>query len=148
MSDLSYPDEFLASILRATRSIAVVGLSANPARPSHSVCRYLAGEGYTVCGVNPGLAGQQVAGVPVFASLADVPGPVDMVDVFRNSDAVLSVAAEVMSEQQRLGIKTVWMQLDVVHRQAERALQEVGIDVVMDRCPAIERPRLQRAAML
>ena len=120
-----------------TRRIAVVGASANPARPSHGVMRFLLASGYDVTPVNPGLAGQEVLGRRAVATLAEA-GPLDMVDVFRRPEEAGAVADEAV----RLGARAVWMQLGVVdHAAAERA-RAAGVTVVMNRCPAIEWPRL------
>lgn len=127
----------LRDVLRRTRRIAVVGASARPERPSHEVLRYLVAAGYEVTPVNPGLAGQSIAGRRVVATLAEA-SPLDMVDVFRAPEAV----APVMAEAIRLGARTVWLQLGVVDETAARAGRAAGLTVVMDRCPVIEMPRL------
>ena len=130
-------DTQVARILRTTRRIALVGASARPERPSHGVMRFLLAQGWAVTPVNPGLAGQRLLGQPVVASLAEA-APLDLVDVFRAADR----AGEVVDEAIRLGARTVWLQLDVIdHAAAERA-RRAGLNVVMDRCPAIEAPRL------
>ena len=135
-----YPDELLRSILTATKTVAVVGASANPQRPSFGVLQFLRRSGYTVFAVNPGLASSAIEGVTTFSSLAAIPVPIDMVDVFRNSEA----AAEVVTEALALDPlpKTIWMQLGVRNDPAAAAANARGVQVVMDRCPAIERPRL------
>ena len=132
-------DPQIAAILRDTRSIALVGASANPARPSASVLRWLVGRGYAVTAVNPGLGGM-VFGAPVAARLADLPTPVDMVDVFRNSAAAGAVVDEVLALPWRP--KVIWMQLGVVNPEAAGRAEAAGITVVMDRCPVIEAGRL------
>ena len=130
-------DTEVAEILRRTWRIALVGASARPERPSHGVMRFLLAHGWEVTPVNPRLAGQSLLGQRVVASLAEAV-PLDMVDVFRASEH----AGEVMDEAMRLGARTVWLQLDVIdHAAAERA-RTAGLNVVMDRCPAIEAPRL------
>ncbi|MGE4350838.1 MAG: CoA-binding protein [Bdellovibrionales bacterium] len=124
----------ILDILGGVKVIALVGASENPARASHGVMRFLQGKGYRVLPVNPGLAGQTLLGEPVFAALSDIAEPVDMVDIFRNSEA----AGPIVDEAIALGVKVVWMQLGVVnHEAAERALA-AGLRVVMDRCPAME----------
>ena len=127
----------IQAILATTRRIAVVGLSANPARPSYEVAGFLIARGYDVVGVNPGLAGQAVHGRPVVATLAEA-GPLDMVDIFRRS----SEAGAVARDEMRLGARTVWMQLGVTDPAAAAEARAAGLQVVMDRCPVIEWRRL------
>jgi predicted CoA-binding protein len=137
-----YANDYIKSVLTSARRIAVVGASANPARPSYGVMRFLIGKGHTVIPINPGHAGGDILGQPVYGSLADVPGPVDMVDIFRNSDAVPGAVQEAISEKARLGLQSVWMQLGVRNDDAADAAEAAGLLVVMNRCPAIEYPRL------
>lgn len=138
----SYSDEFITRILTDTKTIAVVGWSPNEARPSNRVARFLVAKGYRVIPVNPGQAGQEALGETVVASLSDIPRdwPVDMVDIFRRSDAVGPVVDEALEALPAL--KSIWMQLGVVNEDAAAAARAAGVDVVMDRCPAIEYPRL------
>ena len=131
-------DAEVARILRSTRRIALVGASNKPERPSHGVMRYLLHCGWQVTPVNPGLAGQTVLGQPVVASLADA-GALDMVDIFRASDQ----AGAVVDEAIRLGARTVWLQLGVIDQDAAARARAAGLAVVMNRCPAIEAPRLR-----
>jgi hypothetical protein len=133
-------DTAIADILRTTRTIALVGWSANPARASHGVARFLAARGYRVIPVNPGHAGQVVLGETVRASLAEISDPVDMVDIFRRSEAVLPVVQEALAALP--GLKTVWMQLGVENADAAALAEARGLQVVQNRCPAIEIPRL------
>ena len=133
-------DARLRGILTATKVIALVGWSPNPDRPSHRVAAYLTGRGYRVIPVNPGAAGQQVLGETVRASLSDIDGPVDMVDICRRSEEVLPVVQAALAHLP--GLKTVWMQLGVQNPEAAALAEAAGVQVVQDRCPAIEIPRL------
>lgn len=134
-------DDTIRDILSTTRTIAVVGWSPKPDRPSHGVAAFLAGKGYRVIPVNPGHAGMQVMGETVRASLAEVAtldGRVDLVDIFRRSDE----AGKVVDEAIAMGAGAVWMQLGVIDHAAATRATAAGLKVVMDRCPAIEIPRL------
>ncbi len=130
-------DDEIFRILTETRRIALVGASNKPARPSYGVMRFLLEQGYDVTPVNPGLAGQEILGRLVVGTLEEA-APLDMVDLFRNSAEVEAPVAEAI----RLGAKTIWMQLGVVNEVAAEAARAAGLAVVMDRCPAIEIPRL------
>ena len=125
-------------ILKNTKLIALVGASANPARDSHEIMRFLQAKGYRVIPVNPGLAGKELNGEKVYASLRDIPEKIDMVDVFRNSEAAGPVADEAVE----IGAKYVWMQLGVVNGEAAARARAAGLRVVMNRCPKIEMPTL------
>jgi uncharacterized protein len=133
-------DAEIADILTTTRVIALVGWSPNPDRPSHGVARYLAARGYRVIPVNPGQAGLAALGETVRASLSEIREPVDMVDIFRRSDAVLPVVVEALAAFPDL--KTIWMQLGVENAEAAALAEARGVRVVQNRCPAIEIPRL------
>lgn len=133
-----YSDAYLRDILTSVRTIAVVGASPRPHRPSHGVMRYLQRHGYRAIPVNPFAAGDTVLGERCYASLAEVPEPIDMVDIFRRSEA----AGAAVDEAIAAGAKAVWMQLGVVDLAAAARAEAHGIKVVMDRCPAIEIPRL------
>jgi predicted CoA-binding protein len=131
-------DDEIRALLSATKRIALVGASNKPERPSYEVMRFLLGRGFDVVPVNPGLAGQRLQGQLVVASL-EAAGPLDMVDLFRNAAEVGPPVAEAI----RLGAKSVWMQLGVINEAAAAKAREAGLTVVMDRCPAIEMPRLR-----
>jgi len=133
-----YPDALLERIFAETKTIAVVGASPKPHRPSHGVMRFLQSKGYRCIPVNPGHAGGQINGETVYAKLADIPMKIDMVDVFRRSEE----AGAVVDEAIAIGARTVWMQLDVRDDAAAARGAKAGLTVIMDRCPAIELPRL------
>jgi predicted CoA-binding protein len=137
-----YSDELIKSILRSTKTIAMVGASGNSVRPSYFAMKYLLDKGFIVHPINPGLEGKEILGQKVYASLKDVPAPVDMVDIFRNSDAALDVVDEALVEKDRLGLKVIWMQLGVINEDAAAKAREAGLTVVMDRCPKIEYGRM------
>lgn len=142
MNHDSYSDDYIAGILGGVRSFAIIGASANASRPSSFVIRYLLSKGYTVHPVNPGLEGSEILGQKVYARLEDVPAPVDVVDVFRNSEAALEVTREAVRLKDKLAIKVVWMQLSVRNDEAAREAEAAGLQVVMNRCPKIEYGRL------
>lgn len=131
-------DQTIRNVLMNTRRIALVGASDKPARPSYGVMRYLLDQGYEVIPVSPKLAGQQLMGQTAYASLAEIPGKVDMVDVFRNAEAAWEVAQDAIA----IGAKTLWLQLGVINEQAAVLASDAGLTVIMDRCPKIEIPRL------
>jgi len=137
----TYPDELIKSVLRSTKTIAMVGASANDMRPSYFAMMYLLAKGYMVHPVNPAMAGKTILGQTVYASLKDLPPPVDMVEIFRASDAAPEIVRDVLAEKERLGIKVVWMQLGVVSEAAAELARAAGLTVVMDRCPKIEHGR-------
>src|SRR5262245_16730668 len=138
MSHDDYPDAFLREILAEVRTIAVVGASPRPHRPSHGVMRYLQRHGYRAIPVNPEAGVDAILEEKCFAALADIPEPVDMVDIFRRS----SRAGEAVDEAIAIGAKVVWMQLGVRDDAAAARAEAQGMKVVMNRCPAIEIPRL------
>lgn len=138
----AYTNAELLSILQSVKTIAMVGASAKWQRPSFFAMKYLQQKGYRVLPINPGLAGQEILGETVYASLADTPGPYEMVDVFRNSEAALGVTQEAIALAAEKGITTVWMQLGVVNEEAAALARDAGLTVVMDRCPKIEFGRL------
>lgn len=140
MNHDAYDDAYISGILNSVRTIAVVGASANDVRPSFFVTKYLIAKGYEVYPVNPGHAGKEILGRMTYASLADIPVALDMVDVFRASSAVPAIVEGVL----RLDPlpKVVWMQLTVRHDEAAARAEAAGIKVVMNRCPKIEYARL------
>ena len=140
MNHDQYPDHYIRGILDQVKSIAVVGASANNVRPSYFVVKYLLSKGYDVIPVNPGQAGKEIAGALCYASLADIPRPVDMVDIFRNSEAALGVVKDAL--QLSPLPKVIWMQLQVRNDAAAKLAEDMGIKVVMNRCPKIEYARL------
>ena len=137
-------DEAIAALLVRVKRIALVGASPKPERPSHRVMQFLLDEGYEVLPINPGLAGQRLLGQQVHASLADLPTSVDMADIFRDAASLPEVTQDVVAA----GIPAMWTQLGVVHSEAEQTAVDAGLQVVVDRCPAIEIPRLRDAGLL
>jgi predicted CoA-binding protein len=137
---MSYSDIFLRTILKRTKVVAVVGVSSNPVRPSFFVARYLSLKGFTVIPVNPVYAGQTLFGQTVRASLSEITEPVDMVDIFRRSDAVPEIVYEALKTLPQL--KTIWMQIGVEHEEAAAKAEAAGIDVIQNKCPKIEYQRL------
>jgi predicted CoA-binding protein len=136
-----YSDTLIKSILRSVKTIAMVGASGNDIRPSYFAMMYLLGKGYKIIPVNPGLAGKEILGQNVYASLKDVPAPVDMVDIFREAKYAPEIARETVAEKDRLGVKVLWMQLGVISEEARDIGEAAGLTVIMDRCPKIEHGR-------
>jgi predicted CoA-binding protein len=137
----SYPDDLIKRILRSVKTIAMVGASGNDMRPSYFAMTYLLAKGYVIHPINPSLVGKKILGQTVYASLTDVPAPVDMVDIFRAADAAPGIVKEALGEKDRLGIKVIWMQLGVISEEARQLAEDAGLTVVMDRCPKIEHGR-------
>lgn len=135
-----YSDEHLKDILTRTKTVAVVGVSMNPVRPSYYVARYLSLKGFDVIPVNPGHAGETAFGKTVVASLRDIGRPVDMVDIFRRSEAVPPIVEEALDLFPDLG--TVWMQIGVENAEAAAMAEARGVTVIQNRCPKIEYQRL------
>ena len=135
---MSEVDATIRRVLTSARNIALVGASERPDRDSHHVMHFLQQRGYRVIPVNPASAGREILGETVRASLRDVGLPIDLVDVFRRSEA----AGEVVDEAIAIGARAVWLQLGVIDEAAAARARKAGLDVVMDRCPAIEMPRL------
>ena len=136
----AYPDGYIRGILNTVKTIAVVGVSANTSRPSYFAFKYLLERGYRMIPVNPGLAGQHLLGRRAYATLVDVQEPVDMVDVFRASEHVAAIVVEALRMQPRP--RVIWMQLGIRNDEAAELAEANGLKVVMNRCPAIEIPRL------
>lgn len=137
---MDYSDSYLRGILTRAKCVAVVGVSTNPVRPSYFVARYLGLKGFRVIPVNPGHAGKTLFGEVIRADLSEVPDAVDMVDVFRRSEAVPEIAEQALAHLPNL--TTFWMQIGVEHPGAAEMLAARGVDVVMNRCPKIEYQRL------
>lgn len=135
-----YSPDLMRAIFDTTKIIALAGASNKPERDSHGVMAYLQARGYRVIPVNPGLAGQKLLGETVYATLADIPEKIDMVDIFRNSEA----AGDTVDEAIAIKAKTIWMQLGVVNEAAAKRAEAAGITVIMNRCPKIEIPKLYR----
>ena len=137
-----YDDAYLRRILRDTKTIAMVGASANWNRPSYFAMKYLLDRGYRILPVNPAAAGQEIMGQKVYGSLDELPTKVDMVDIFRNSAAAGEIVSEALKLKDKLGIKVIWMQLGVRNDRAAAEAEAAGMNVVMNRCPKIEHSRL------
>ena len=131
-------EELIRKVLERTRTIALVGASHKPHRDSYKVMEFLLNRGYRVIPVNPGRAGTEILGQQVVGSLRDIDEPIDLVDVFRNSEA----AGDVVDEAVAVGAKAAWLQLGVINESAAERARSAGVDVVMDRCPKIDIPLL------
>lgn len=140
LEHLRYSPELIADVLHDAKTIALVGASANMARDSHEVMQFLQSRGYRVIPVNPGLVGRKLLGETVYGTLADIPEKIDMVDVFRNSEA----AGPICDEAIAIGAKYIWMQLGVTNEEGAARAEKAGLTVIMNRCPKIEIPRLVR----
>ncbi len=138
--DMSYPDEEILTILKEVKTIALIGASDKDDRPSNEVMKFLLTHGYDVIPVNPLLKDQEIAGRKVVASLKDINKPVDMVDIFRKSEAVEEIVDEILALNH--SPKVIWMQLDVIDKKSAKKATKAGIKVIMDRCPKIELLRL------
>lgn len=135
-------DDLIVGILETVRTIALVGASPKPERPSHDVMKFLLEQGYTVIPVNPGQADGKILDQTVYASLADIPGNYDMVDIFRASDAAGEVTREAIRLAPDKGIDVVWMQIGVTNDKAKQEAEAAGLVVVQNRCPKQEMKRL------
>ncbi len=140
-SPFTYLDADLARIFDETRSIAIIGMSRRGDRASNRVGAYLKEQGYQIFPVNPGAAGETMIGEPVYATLGEIPHRVDMVDIFKRSADVPPFVDQAIE----IGAKVIWMQLDIFDLDAAKKAEDAGLTVIMDRCPKIELPRLQRA---
>jgi len=136
----SYDDGYIRGILNTVKTIAMVGVSANSSRPSYFAFKYLLERGYRMIPVNPGLAGEELLGRKVYGKLADIPEPVDMVDIFRSSRHAVGIVEEALALKPRPQV--IWMQLGVRNDEAARLAEANGLKVVMNRCPKIEYGRL------
>jgi len=145
MSDLTYSDDQLRSLLSRTKSIAAVGVSMKTVRPSWYVCNYLSIRGYKIAPVNPGTAGQNQFGHEISASLRDIPeefGDIHMVDIFRRSEHVLPIVEEAIDVLMGRGLRSIWMQIGVINHEAAKIAEDAGLEVIMNLCPKMEYQRL------
>jgi uncharacterized protein len=140
MNHDGYPDAYIRDIMKSVKTIALVGASNNPARPSWIVTKYLLERGYDVIPINPGWGGREILGRTVYAKLTDIPHPVDMVEIFRNSEAAGPITDEALGLEPPP--KVIWMQLSVRNEEAAARAEARGVKVVMNRCPKIEYGRL------
>ncbi len=142
MSELEYEDGYIKGILEDVKTIALIGASNKAKRPSNKVMKYMLKKGYAVIPVNPGLAGQEIHGQTVVASLPEIEGQVDMVDIFRASEAAGMITDKAIELAGKMGIKAVWMQEGVRHDEAAARAEAAGLRIVMDHCPKKEFARL------
>jgi predicted CoA-binding protein len=140
MNHDTYDNAYISGVLNSVKSVAIVGASANDVRPSFFVTKYLIDKGYDVYPVNPGHAGKEILGRMTYAKLADIPVAIDMVDIFRASNAVPPIVDEALALSPLP--KVIWMQLTVRHDEAAAKAEAAGVKVVMNRCPKIEYARL------
>ena len=136
----AYSDAYIRGILNTVKTVSMVGFSPKENRPSYFVFKYLLERGYRVLPVNPGQAGKEALGQKIYASLSDIPEPIDMVDIFRGSEHVLPIVQEALALQPKPAV--IWMQLTVHNDEAAKLAEDAGIKVVMNRCPKIEYGRL------
>ena len=139
---IPYSDTLIRRLLAETRTIAMVGASANWVRPSNFAMKYLQEKGYRIVPVNPGSAGQEINGEKCYGSLDEIPGAFDMVDIFRRSEEAGAVVDDAIRLKDDRSIRTIWMQLGVTNEAAAARAEAAGLAVVMDRCPKIEFGRL------
>lgn len=141
-SALHYDDADITKILRSVKTIAMIGASANWVRPSNFAMKYLLGKGYRVIPINPGQAGKEILGQMTYANLSETPGPIDMIDIFRASEAAGKSVDEALEVAVEKKIQIIWMQLGVRNDDAAARAEVQGLTVIMDRCPKIEYGRL------
>ncbi len=141
-SPLVYEDAEIEGILRDVRVVAMVGASPNWVRPSNFAMKYMQGKGFRVIPVNPGQAGKEILGEMCYARLADIPDRIDMVDIFRSSEAAGGIVDEAIAMAADKGISVIWMQLGIRNDAAAERARAAGLQVIMDRCPKIEYGRL------
>ncbi len=137
-------DQEIAELLTSTRTVALLGASPKPNRPSHQVMQYLLNQGYSVYPVNPSEAGETILGCKVYATLSEVPVAIDLVDVFRQPQYVM----EIVNEAILIKAKAIWTQLEVIDEKAAALAEQAGLKVVMDLCPAIELPKLKATGLV
>ena len=142
MSHNNYRDDDIAQILSDARVFAFVGASANTSRPSYFAMKYLLGKGYRVIPINPGNAGKEILGQKVYATVSELDGPVDVIDIFRGSEAALAITREAIAVKDKLSLKIIWMQLGVRNDEAAAEAEAAGLKVIMNRCAKIEYGRL------
>lgn len=140
MNHEQYPDSYIRGILNTVKTIAMVGFSPKENRPSYFAFKYLSERGYRVIPINPGQAGKEVLGQKIYAKLADIPEPIDMVDIFRGSEFALGIVQEALALTPKPQV--IWMQLTVRDDEAAKLAENAGLKVVMNRCPKIEYGRL------
>ena len=138
----AYPDDLIRRILTEVKTIAMVGASPDEMRPSYFAMKYLLEKGFNIIPVNPRVAPGEILGQRAYANLNEVPPPVDMVDIFRNSEAAGPITDEAIANKDRLGLKVLWMQLGVINEDARERAEKVGLTVIMNRCPKIEYGRM------
>lgn len=137
-----YTDQYISEILETTKTVAMIGASANTNRPSYFAMKYMLAKGFIVHPVNPGQVGKKILGQTVYGDLTDVPAPVDMVDIFRNAEAAGAIVDHAIELKDQLAIKVIWMQLGVRNDEAATRAEAAGLKVVMNRCTKIEYGRL------
>ena len=140
--DLHYEDEQLRTILKTTQTIAMIGASAKETKPSYFALKYLLKKGYSIIPVNPAYAGQKILNQLTYKQLNDIPGSIDMVEVFRSSDVIKPIIKEIIAIRSQKKIKVIWLQLGVWDFKAAELAENSGLTVIMDRCPKIEYGRL------